>query len=222
MSRMLAGMVGAALVIVGRLSSSHADTTTDALIAIRSTADGICGVVAAAGESQSVQVSGDVKAQLTGLAKRLADLGVSGAGSLASDSYIGVLRPDLAATLDSQRDCKFKIFDILQAKLIVSPVPAKDVCKPTTVSRTGPIDTTNWALTKSPILHLLVGQNEKIQSAYVATQNAINASINISQVTISPNGKSASGQCSVNSPGGGHTNSAGECYIQAMVEVSCP
>ena len=63
-----------------------APLSNDALKAITDTADRICGTVAAAGESQSVKVTGDVKAELGGLAKRLAELGISGTGDLATDS----------------------------------------------------------------------------------------------------------------------------------------
>jgi hypothetical protein len=63
-------------------------------------------------------VAGDVKAELKGLAKHLADLGVSGTGSINSDEYVGVLRPDLPSALNSVRDCKLKVFDKLEQKLI--------------------------------------------------------------------------------------------------------
>lgn len=107
-------------------SAAHADANSEALRAITDTADKICGVVAAAGESQSTKVSGDVKAQLSGLAKRLADLGLTGTGSLEADSYAGVLRSDLPTALDSQRECKLKVFDSLQKRLLTDTRPATE------------------------------------------------------------------------------------------------
>ena len=91
---------------------------TESLKLITDAADKICGVVVAAGEAQSVKVSGDVKAQLNALARKLADLGLSGTGEFATDSYVGMLRTDLATTLKDQRDCKSKIFDKLSDKVI--------------------------------------------------------------------------------------------------------
>jgi hypothetical protein len=68
-------------------------------------------------------VNGDVNAKLNGLASKLVELGVSGAGSIKSEQYQGVLRSDLAAVLKSDSDCKLAIFNSLQAKLL-SPGPA--------------------------------------------------------------------------------------------------
>jgi hypothetical protein len=99
-------------------SQTYADPNADALKAIAETADRICGTVAAAGSYQNTEVTGDVKAQLRGLAKYLADLGISGTGSISSDEYVGLLRSDLPSALGSIRDCKLKVFEKLEQKLI--------------------------------------------------------------------------------------------------------
>lgn len=117
-SRLIAGSLSLACLSAGA-TQAHADQNSDALNAIADTADRICGTVAAAGSSQNTDVTGDVRAQLKGLAKYLADLGISGTGSINSDEYVGVLRSDLPSTLNSTRDCKLKVFDKLEQKLII-------------------------------------------------------------------------------------------------------
>ena len=98
----------------------HADNKADALNAIDDTADRICGFAASNGESQKTKIEGDVKAQLSGLVRHLADLGISGAGSVEIDNYVGVLQNDLPSTLSSIRDCKLKVFESLQEKFFPS------------------------------------------------------------------------------------------------------
>jgi hypothetical protein len=92
--------------------------TPAALTAIADTADRICGIVATQGETQSSKVAGEVKAELSGLARRLASVGVSGAGDITSSSYQGVLQQDLPTTLRDVRDCKLKVFDRLVATVL--------------------------------------------------------------------------------------------------------
>jgi hypothetical protein len=98
--------------------SQSLDAQTNALALITRTADGICSIVKQAGNSQSVKVKGDVKAQLTGLIKQLADLGISGAADFTADQYEGVIQADLAATIRSNSECKLKVFDKLVEKMV--------------------------------------------------------------------------------------------------------
>ena len=119
-------IIGVALSSLVCGGDAHADANSEALKAITDTADKICGVIEAAGESQSAKVNGDVKAQLSGLAKRLADLGVKVTGSLEADSYVGVLRSDLPTALSSQANCKLKVFDSLEKKLLVHIQPTAE------------------------------------------------------------------------------------------------
>jgi hypothetical protein len=102
-------------------TSARADATSgalkenfDTLKAIDDTADKICGELAARGKSQITKGGGGVKAQLSKLFKQLADLGITGTGSVEIDSYEGVLRSDLPVALDSIRVCRIQVFDIRQ------------------------------------------------------------------------------------------------------------
>jgi uncharacterized protein YjbI with pentapeptide repeats len=70
------------------------------------------------GDSQSLQVQGDINAELSGLLKKLADLGIAGSAKLNTEQYAGVSRSDLPSSLKDQRECKLKVFDALQKKLL--------------------------------------------------------------------------------------------------------
>jgi hypothetical protein len=96
------------------------DAQQNALELITNTADKICNVVSTKGEANSSEVKGNVTAQLRGLASKLADVGVSGTGSITTEQYESVLRSDLAATLKDNAACKLKVFDTLQNKLLGS------------------------------------------------------------------------------------------------------
>lgn len=109
---------------------AHAEITDlqKALELITNTADKICNVVSTSGEANSKEVQGSVAAHLSGLASKLADVGVSGSGAINNKAYQNVLQADLAATLKDNAACKLKVFDTLQDKLLksetASPAPA--------------------------------------------------------------------------------------------------
>jgi hypothetical protein len=98
--------------------AESSDAQATALSLITKTADGICNTVRDAGSSQSVKVKGDVKAQLNGLIKQLADLGISGAADFAADQYEGLLHADLATAMAKNAECKFNVFNKLQERMI--------------------------------------------------------------------------------------------------------
>jgi hypothetical protein len=118
----LAGIAAIAFVGVAHAASLDA---AEALDLITKTADRICNIVSTKGEAESSEVKGEVKAQLNGLAAKLADAGISGSGIIKSDKYQNVLRQDLASTLHDNASCKLMVFGTLQAKLLSSPAPPK-------------------------------------------------------------------------------------------------
>jgi hypothetical protein len=98
--------------------SQSLEAQAQALGLITNAADKLCGIVGHAGSSQSLKVVGDVKAQLNGLIKQLADLGISGAADFTADQYQEVIRADLATTIQRNAECKLRVFDKLQEKMI--------------------------------------------------------------------------------------------------------
>ncbi len=94
-----------------------------AMALITDTADKICSVIQTAGTSEGSQVQGQVKAELGGLASKLANVGVTGSADINNEQYQNVLRSDLATTLKNNAECKLNVFNTLQAKLLSVPPP---------------------------------------------------------------------------------------------------
>jgi hypothetical protein len=118
--RVFALVVGIAAIAFFDAADAASLDAPQALELITKTADSICNVVSTKGEAESAEVKGEVKAQLSGLAAKLADAGVSGSGAIKSDRYQNVLRQDLASALHDNTSCRLKVFDALQTKLLSS------------------------------------------------------------------------------------------------------
>jgi hypothetical protein len=104
--------------LAGAASADDLDTQIKALSAIRQAAADICSTVEKEGRSQSLELSGDVKAKLAGVFAKVADLGLEGAGKFASSQYQNVLHQDLAMTLQKSADCRLSVLTLLQEKMI--------------------------------------------------------------------------------------------------------
>ena len=70
------------------------------------------------GTSSSLALSGEAKAELTGVVKKLADLGIEGAAKYNSADYSGPLQSDLTELLRTSANCKLEVFNELKDKLI--------------------------------------------------------------------------------------------------------
>jgi hypothetical protein len=84
----------------------------NALKLIADTVDRICDLVTA-GSSRGFDVEEQLKAELGGLASRLASAGISSSGKPNEEQYRNVLRQDLAETLRDSSTCKLKVFETL-------------------------------------------------------------------------------------------------------------
>lgn len=107
-----------AVVAGAQAQSQSLEAQTQALGLITKTADEICSIVSHAGNYQGIKVKGEVKAQLSGLIKKMADVGVSGAADFTADQYENVIQSELSSTIQHNADCKLKVFDRLQEKMI--------------------------------------------------------------------------------------------------------
>jgi hypothetical protein len=74
--------------------------------------------VATSGQVNAARGAAEVKAALNGLAKGLADLGVSASENTSSSSYEGVIQQELPTALSDVRECRLKVFQTLQEKLL--------------------------------------------------------------------------------------------------------
>ena len=119
--QIFAALLGMVALASAHVASAAPPDTTQALELITQTADRTCNVVSTKGEAESADVTGQVQAQLRGLAAKLATVGVSGTGSINNEQYQNVLRQDLASTLHDSAECKLKVLQTIQAKLLPPP-----------------------------------------------------------------------------------------------------
>jgi hypothetical protein len=108
----------------------RADTPAT-LAAIADAADRICGIVATQGEAGSSKAQGEIHAELSGLARRLATIGGSATADITSSNYQGLLQADLPTTLKDIRECKLHVFEKLQATLLPGTTQAAGPGAPT-------------------------------------------------------------------------------------------
>jgi hypothetical protein len=176
-----AAVLGIAMAASCETRAQVSDPRVAALKAITDTANEICDTFKTDGTSSGDKVAGEVKGQLRGLAKILVGLGFGAQGDYNTDRYSGYIRSDLPSVSEGIRKCNSHVFDRLVDLMLpnqTNPVKLeKPLCK--TVDRSGPIETTNWLITKNPTLHLDVGDGEQILQAYVVPQNEINAAVSV-------------------------------------------
>jgi hypothetical protein len=112
--------MGFALLFMHPLKAQDLEAQTKALRVISAFAAETCGnPLALEGNSTSLELSGDVKAQLQGLIAQVAGLGITGAGKYKNDAFKNVLREQLAEALKSNSTCKLEVFKLLQEKMIL-------------------------------------------------------------------------------------------------------
>lgn len=107
--------------------STNADTELDrqkaALDMIADFADRFCKDIPLVGHGDRMELSGEAKAELSGIVKKLADLGLEGAGKYQQSEYQGLLQRDLIAGLKSSVDCRLKIWKDLKSTLVTESSP---------------------------------------------------------------------------------------------------
>jgi len=99
----------------------------------------ICNTVTQAhGQKTDAQIKGDIRAKLGGLAGELADVGVSGKGSINQSEFEGLTQEATAEALKGDRACRERVFDKLLDKLSSPAAPKKGAgnMKPEATSQT--------------------------------------------------------------------------------------
>jgi len=71
--------------------------------------------------SSGVELTGDAKAQVDGLLKKLADLGVTLTAQYQSNRSRGVLQKDLASAIENSNNCRLTLALALSQRLLVPP-----------------------------------------------------------------------------------------------------
>ena len=90
----------------------------DILITIGDFAERMCPTIPLEGSSSSTELSGNTKAELKGLIKKMADLGIQGAVKYQESHYQGVLQKDLYAATRDSTNCKMNVSTMMLGKLL--------------------------------------------------------------------------------------------------------
>lgn len=110
------------------LRSGHAQdlkAQKEALEMIAGFADRICQTPSTKGETTRVELTGEAKAELSRVLKKVADLGVQGAARYKHTDYENVLQKDLTDVIRQATDCRKDVAKELTDKLVVpvAPIP---------------------------------------------------------------------------------------------------
>ncbi len=95
-----------------------ADKDLQALNVIADFADRICKDIPLKGKASNLELSGDAKAELKGLLKKVADLGIKGAVKYQDLEYEGLLQEDLVSAISKSSDCKLEVWKDLKGKIL--------------------------------------------------------------------------------------------------------
>ena len=101
-------------------AASSLEDQEKALNIIADFADRICKSVPLEGSGSAAELNGEAKAELKGLLKKVATLGIGGSGKYEEKAWSGVLQKDLADILQKNVDCNLKVFESLKDKIILS------------------------------------------------------------------------------------------------------
>jgi hypothetical protein len=121
-------------VSVGRCADLESQKA--ALDVIAGFAGKLCNNIPLEGSGEDIELSGSARAELNSLVKKIADIGIEGAGKYKALQYQGVLQRDLAKILSDNKDCKLEVWRDLKVKLLLSTSP--EVVSPSQDHTTSP------------------------------------------------------------------------------------
>lgn len=119
----------AALVATGAGSAQNLTASAEALRVIGDFADRLCQTVPLDTSSSRLELSGSAKAELEGIVKKLANLGIQGAGKYESADSKNVLQKDLAEVLRDSRNCRLQVWNDLKTKFDVGTTTSPRACR---------------------------------------------------------------------------------------------
>jgi hypothetical protein len=135
-TKLLFGIIMLSLMALKHGHGADLDAQGKALDIISKFANDICTKVPLEGHGTEIKLSGQAKAELNSILKRIADLGIEGSGDYKDAEYQGVLQNELAESLKNADTCRFNLFKELKDKLIPSmdqPAPQPSIPTPETV-----------------------------------------------------------------------------------------
>lgn len=101
--------LGFTICVVGSANAQSLEAEREILDTIGDFAERICPRVPLEGSSNTVELSGSAKADLNGLLRRMASLGIQGAAKYQESQFQGLVQKDLLAALRDTTDCKLKV-----------------------------------------------------------------------------------------------------------------
>ncbi len=110
-----------ALLLVLSSSSVYGESPAldkEIVITIRDFVEQMCPTIPLEESSSSTELSGNTKAELKGLLKKLADLGIQGALKYQESNYQGLLQNDLYAATRDSTNCKMNVSTMMLGKLL--------------------------------------------------------------------------------------------------------
>ena len=108
------------MVIVNASAAVDIDKQKEALEVIADFADRLCEKIPLTGNSEDLDLSGVAKVELSGLLKKIADLGVEGGVKYQKVEYEGLLQKDLATLIKDSSKCKLEVWKDLKDKLLLT------------------------------------------------------------------------------------------------------
>jgi hypothetical protein len=124
-------------------AASQLEQQREALDFIAEFADKICKDIPLEGYGNNIELSGKAKADLNGLIKKFADIGIEGAGKYAKSNYQGLLQKDLLNALKNSTNCRLEVFKDLKDKLLTTSDQLQDSAPEPT---TGTVKSTGFTL----------------------------------------------------------------------------
>ncbi len=112
----------------------------EALNLISDFAEQLCKDVPLRGADTTATLSGEAKAELDGLLKRIANLNVGAAAEYQKQDYEGLLQKDLVKALETSTKCRLQVWNDLKGRLLFDQAPVMAPGTPAEQTGTGAED----------------------------------------------------------------------------------
>ncbi len=111
------------LAIISKIAySNELEKQKEALNIIADFSDRLCSNIPLSGSREAIELTGEAKAELDELLKKIASLGIQGAAQYQKNQWNGVIHQDLAEILATNMDCKLKVLDVLKDKIALNDI----------------------------------------------------------------------------------------------------
>jgi hypothetical protein len=115
-----AGALGLLFCFQPVMAQVSPDQQAQALAAISDSAIRLCPATSDSSQRSLEEIKGSIDAELSGLVKKLADLGIHPSAKFEKETSQGVLQADLASVMRAFYDCRVKTVGLLLDKFVPS------------------------------------------------------------------------------------------------------